>query len=152
MKYTLLLFLLFAFALPCVAQKENPNYDSTLAKRLGAPENGMKKYYLVILKTGTAQVDDKAVRDSLFAGHFANMLAMAKAKKLIVAGPIAKNDQQFRGIFIIDAATREEVAALLKGDTAIASKVLEPEIFEWYGSAALPEYLPADDKVWKKRN
>lgn len=23
------------------------------------------------------------------------------------------------------------------------------EIFTWYGSAALPEYLPAADKIWK---
>ncbi len=68
-------------------QNANPEYDSTLAAQLGADERGMKMYVLVILKTGPNDVQDKALRDSLFAGHFSNMNRMAKENKLVVAGP-----------------------------------------------------------------
>ena len=36
-----------------LGQKTNPNYDSTLAAKLGADDYGMKKYVFVILKTGS---------------------------------------------------------------------------------------------------
>ena len=39
--------------------------------------------------------------------------------------------------------------ALLRSDPAIANGLLAYDVFTWYGSAALPEYLPASDKVWK---
>jgi hypothetical protein len=77
----ILMALLLILTLGSAAQKLNPVYDSTLAKRLGADEYGMKKY-------------------------------------------------------------------LIK-DPAIASHFLEPELYEWYGSAALPEYLPADKIIQK---
>jgi uncharacterized protein YciI len=70
-------------------------------------------------------------------------------KKLIVAGPMVKNEKSYRGIFILDVATTEEAKLLLETDPAIKAKFLEPEFYEWYGSAALPEYLEASDKVWK---
>jgi len=28
---------------------------------------------------------------------------------------------------------------------------LDMELFSWYGSAALPEYLPFSDKIWKAK-
>ena len=37
----------------------NPNYDPVLAEKLGGDDSGMKKYILVILKTGTNQTTDK---------------------------------------------------------------------------------------------
>jgi uncharacterized protein YciI len=146
----ILLAALLAAAVPSTAQVGNPNYDSTLAKRLGANDYGLKKYYLVILRTGTGKAEDKHVSDSLFAGHFANMKKMLDLKKLIVAGPIVRDDRQVRGIFVIDAASREELTTLLDGDLAIRAKLLEPDVYEWFGSAALPEYLPAADKIWKQ--
>lgn len=149
MKLPIALFMVLFLATPSPGQSDNPAYDSTLAKRLGADDYGLKKYFLVILKTGAVQMDDKAVKDSLFAGHFNNMNAMVEQKKLIVAGPIAKNEKQYRGIFILDAATPEEVQALLAGDPAVSAKLLEAEIFQWFGSAALPEYLPAADRIWR---
>jgi hypothetical protein len=44
-----------------------------------------------------------------------------------------------------------EAEALLKTDPAIENGLLEPEIYEWYGSAALPEYLKYVDKATKKK-
>jgi len=45
----------------------------------------------------------------------------------------------------------EEANALLQLDPAIKAKVFDTELFKWYGSAALPEYLKAHSKIEKKR-
>ncbi len=130
---------------------QNPNYDSTLAKKLGGDDFGMKRYYLVILKSGDNLVKDKAYRDSCFRSHFDNMKAMQASGKLIVSGPITSNNIGYRGIFILDAKNRDEVNNLLKGDASINVKIFEPEILEWYGSSALPLYIEHTDKIWKKK-
>jgi uncharacterized protein YciI len=130
-------------------QQVNPNYDSTLAKTLGADKYGMKMYVMVILKTGSNNVQDKATRDSLFAGHQKNIRKLAGMKKLIVAGPFSENDRSYRGIFILDVRSFEEAKTLLSADPTIKEKIFEPEFFHWYGSAALPEYMPVYDKIWK---
>jgi uncharacterized protein YciI len=133
-----------------MAQTKNPNYDAELAKTLGGDEYGMKKYVLVILKTGTNTTTDKAVTDSLFRGHMDNIGRLVELNKLIVAGPLGKNDLTYRGIFILNVTTFEEANELLETDPAIKEKLLTPELFNWYGSAALPEYLKASDKIWEK--
>jgi uncharacterized protein YciI len=133
-----------------MAQKTNPNYDSDLATKLGADDYGMKKYIFVILKTGSNESKDKILKDSCFAGHFNNINRLVEERKLIVAGPIFKNEKSYRGIFILDVSTLEEANIILETDPAIKAKFLEPEVYEWYGSAALPEYLEASDKVWKE--
>jgi uncharacterized protein YciI len=132
-----------------MSQKTNPNYDSNLATKLGADDYGMKKYILVILKTGSNVSDNKAFKDSCFSGHLNNINRLVKEKKLIVAGPMVKNEKSYRGIFILDVSTIEDANLLLETDPAIKAKFLEPELYEWYGSAALPEYLETSDKVWK---
>lgn len=141
--------LILLCSLSLVAQNDNPNYDAALASKLQADDYGMKSYVLVILKTGTNETVNKSFRDSCFAGHFSNMNKMKAENKLIVAGPIGKNEMAYRGIFILNVATIEEAKDLIKNDPAIDSKILIAELYEWYGSAALPEYLNASDKVWK---
>ncbi len=133
------------------AQADNPKYDKAYADSLGADENGMKMYVLVILKTGTAKVTDKATLDGIFKGHMQNIKRLAANGKLIVAGPLEKNEQAYRGIFIFNVKTLEEARALVDTDPAIISKVLAADLFNWYGSAALPEYLKFQDKVEKKK-
>lgn len=148
------LLLLVAFALPVMglfAQKSNANYNEALAKKLNADDLGMKMYVLAILKTGNNKVADKTLRDSLFAGHFANINRLVSLKKLIVAGPLEKNDKAYRGIFILDVNSIEEAKQLLDSDPTIKQNIFEVEYFNWYGSAALPEYLDAADKIWKKK-
>jgi uncharacterized protein YciI len=111
----------------------------------------MKQYTLVILKTGTAKIDRKETVDSLFQGHMENIQRMAAAGKLMVAGPIKKNDKTYRGIFILNVKTTEEANELLAKDPAIKEKLLEAELYQWYGSSALPMYLPFHNKVEKKK-
>jgi len=149
---TLLFFSLFFFRI-MVAQGQaiNPEYDASLAKKLGSDEYGMKQYVLVILKTGSNQLEKGARRDSLFAGHMKNIIRLVALKKMVVAGPLEKNDKSYRGIFILDVTTLEEASKILETDPTIREKVLEPELFLWYGSAALPEYLKTADKLWQKR-
>ena len=130
----------------------NPNYDASLAEKLGGDEYGMKRYFLVILKTGTHTLTDKEFIGEQFRGHMNNIQRLVEEKKLIVAGPLGKNEKKYRGIFILDnIQTEQEAKELLQTDPAIKSGLLDYEIYSWYGSAALPEYLPASDKIWKSR-
>lgn len=132
-----------------IGQKINPVYDSVLAKSLGADDYGMKSYVLVILKTGSNITTDKAFTDSCFSGHMTNITRLVETGELIVAGPLGKNDHSYRGIFILNVNSIEKAEELLQTDPAISSKLLDAELFKWYGSAALPEYLPVSDKIWK---
>jgi len=149
MKYRLLVLLLLSFSLSATCQTENPNFDKLLADSLGGDDYGMKPYILVILKTGPKKIEDKKVLDSLFKGHMDNISVMASNGKLIVAGPLGKNDKRYRGIFILNVKTIEEAKVLLDSDPTIKEKVLEAELFNWYGSAALPTYLPNHKKIEK---
>ena len=131
-------------------QSSNNIYDAKLAKQLGADDYGMKSYYLVILKTGKNKNKDKAAISKAFAGHMQNIKSLAAEGKLIVAGPISKNRKNYRGIFILNAVNETEVMEMLLADAAIREKYLEPEIYKWYGSAALPLYLEKSAKISKK--
>jgi len=128
----------------------NPNYDQILAEKLGGDEYGMKSYFLVILKTGRNTTTDKELINQSFRGHLDNINKLAEEGKLIVAGPLSKNENNYRGIFILNnLESIENAKELLQTDPAIKSELLDYEIFTWYGSAALPEYLPVSDKIWK---
>ncbi len=149
MRYLLLIVSFFVFAQLTSAQTVNPDYDSTLAKKLGADDYGMKSYVFVILKTGSNTTTDKAFIDSCFSGHMANIVQLVNEGKLIVAGPLGKNDNTYRGIFIFNVNTIEEARKLVETDPAVNSKLLEADLYNWYGSAALPEYLEASQKIGK---
>lgn len=145
----------FAFALLCLvcsaAQAQNPDYNKTLADSLGADEYGMKSYVLVMLKTGAAKITDQQKVSELFRGHLDNIGKLAQAGKLVVAGPLGKNDNTYRGIFILDVKTLDEAKALLQTDPAVKAQLLDAELYQWYGSAALPTYLPVHSQIEKIR-
>lgn len=143
------IFSVFVFLSVLFAQ--NPVYDAKLAGELGADDYGMKSYILVILKTGSNKTTEKAFIDSCFAGHMNNMELLVEQNKLIVAGPIGKNENKYRGLFILNVKTTAEAENILITDPAIKEKLLDYELYNWYGSAALPVYLEAADKVWKTK-
>lgn len=135
-----------------VSSGQNPHYDEDLAKRLGADDYGMKSYFLVILKTGPTVSADAEFIGKSFRGHMDNINRLAKEGQLVVAGPLSKNEREYRGIFILhNIATLEVVKEILQTDPAISNGILDYEIFGWYGSAALPEYLPVHDKISKSK-
>jgi len=130
----------------------NPNYDQVLAEKLGGDDYGMKSYFFVILKTGSNTTTDKEFVNKCFRGHLENISRYVDAGKLIVAGPFENNENNYRGLFILDnITTKVEAKELLETDPAIKNDLLDYEIYTWYGSAALPEYLPTSDKVWKRK-
>jgi uncharacterized protein YciI len=133
------------------AQSDNPQYNKALADSLGADDHGMKMYVLVMLKTGTNTTATKAKTDSLFRGHMANINRLANEGKLVVAGPFRKNDKNYRGLFIFNVKTLEEANTLLQTDPAIQEKLLDADLLQWYGSAALPLYLKMHEQVEKKK-
>lgn len=147
MKY----FLILLMSLEGFAIAQNPNYDEELAKKLGADDYGMKNYIFVILKTGSNQSTNKAFVDSCFKGHMSNMGVLVEQGKLIVAGPFGKNEKSYRGLFILNAKDFEEAQTILQSDPAIKENLLEAELYKWYGSAALPEYLKTVDKIQKSK-
>jgi uncharacterized protein YciI len=128
----------------------NPNYNISLAEKLGGDEFGMKAYYLVILKTGINKTEDKEYINTNFRGHIDNINRLVDEGKLIIAGPLGKNENSYRGIFILNnLKSIEEAKEILQTDPTIKNGLLDFEIYNWYGSAALPEYLTISDKIWK---
>ena len=133
-----------------VNDTQNPNYDRELATNLRADDYGMKSYFFVILKTGKADQTDAAFVQKCFRGHMENINRLVQEKKLIVAGPFGKNEESYRGLFILnDIKNKEEAMVLLNTDPAVKEGLLDVMILDWYGSAALPEYLEAADRIWK---
>lgn len=150
LKLILIIALLVPLADISKAQTINPQLDTALAKKLGADTYGMKSYVFVLLKSGTNKTTNKAFVDSCFRGHMANIGRLADDKKLIIAGPFGKNEGDLRGLFILNVNTIEEANELLITDPAIKANLLKTEVYPWYGSAAISEYLQFHDKIWKE--
>jgi uncharacterized protein YciI len=131
------------------ASTSPPPYDEALAKRLGADERGMKRYVLVILKTGPKEPASEAERSKLFNGHMANIKRLAAEGKLVVAGPLAKNERQYAGIYVLNVAAVAEVDALMATDPAVAAGAFAYEAYSWYGSAALQEVTGIHGRIDK---
>ena len=143
----------FTYKLIRVNKESNKSeYNEELAKSLNADEYGMKSYFFVVLKTGSNQTKDKEAINLAFKGHMDNINRLAKEKKLIVAGPFGKNDDQIRGLFILDnIKSIEDAKSVLETDPAIKSGFLSYQIYPWYGSAALPMYLPYSEQISKQK-
>ena len=151
MRILYILVIIAGSAFNLLAQNSNTEYNKALADSLGSDEYGMKMYQFVILKTGPNTIADKDSVKLLFKGHMDNINKLVKDGYLIVAGPFGKNDKQYRGLFIFKAADKNETERLLITDPAIKSGLLAYEIFDWYGSAALPMYLPYSEKIAKQK-
>lgn len=136
----------------CAARQVDPvgpeaSMDASAATRPAAcPAPGagtleMKAYFLVLLRRGPAWTPEKTPETAkLFEGHMANIIAMGKTGKLVIAGPIDAPEADrtaVAGVFIFDVPTRAEVDAMIAKDPAIAARRLVPEILPWYGPAGL---------------
>lgn len=150
-KFFLLCMVMFSYSLIINGQTVNENYDPILADSLGADDYGMKSYVFVILKTGTKNIEDSELRSKLFRGHMDNISRLVKEKKLVVAGPFGKNDKTYRGLFILNVRTLEEAKILCDSDPAVEAGIFDVEMFEWYGSAALGEYIKISERISKTK-
>lgn len=95
------------------------------------PRYEMKQYYFVMLLKGENRNQDSATAARIQQGHLDNMERLAKMGKLLVAGPFGDNSD-WRGIFIFDCPTKEEVEKYLKEDPAISSGRLSYRIHPWW--------------------
>lgn len=128
----------------------NPAYDAELAKSLGADELGMRRYVLVILKTGPTPLPQGAERTEMFKGHSANINRLAAEGKLAVAGPLDGVEGR-RGLFILAVADIDEAKRHVGTDPVIAKGEMVAEYHAYYGSAALMLVNATHDKVAKKK-
>jgi uncharacterized protein YciI len=148
-KKLLLILLLIVIDFTAIqAQTADSKYDSVLAKKLNADGYGMKNYILVLLKPGSNTSASKATEDSIFHGHLNNITRLANTGELVLAGPFGKNDL-YRGLFVLNVTSFDAARKLLETDPAIKAKVLEPEMYLWYGSASLQELTKIHQKIQK---
>jgi uncharacterized protein YciI len=143
-------------ALPAVSQCQSsattarPAFDPELARSVGADELGMRRYVLVVLKTGPRRVPDGPARDEMFRGHFANINRLSAAGKLVLAGPLDGVDG-WRGLFVLAAADLDAARAMVADDPVIVEGEMVAEYHTFYGSAALMLLRDAHEKVAKQR-
>lgn len=130
-------------------EKAKPKFDAELAKTVGADEFGMRKYVLVILKSGPNKIPEGKERNEMFKGHQANINRLAAEGKLAVAGPLDGVDG-WRGLFILAVAEIEEAKKLVATDPVIIKGEMVAEYHKHYGSAALMLVNEAHKKVEKK--
>ncbi len=96
-------------------------------------ENTIRQYWFVMLLKGENRTQDSATAVKIQDGHMANIRRLYADGKLKVAG-LFGDDGIWRGIFIFDCETKEEVEQLLNTDPAIASGRLAYELYPWYTS------------------
>lgn len=114
--FILILFISFSSS----AQQKAPEYPN------------IKQYYFVMLTRGpNSSSIDSLELEKIQAGHMANIRKMAETGKLQIAGPFG-DDGNWRGIFIFDVKSENEVKELLKNDPAIQAGRLSYEIHPWW--------------------
>ena len=145
-RYLMICLIMFTTSVVC-AQNENPNFDKALADSLGADEYGMKSYVLAILKAGSNESKDENFLNTVFRGHMENIGRLSAQGMLSLAGPFGANNKNYRGIYIFNVKTIPEAEELIKTDPAIEQKVLEAELYEWYGSAAIATHLDVHKRI-----
>lgn len=101
------------------------------SKTADSSKHVMKQYYFVMLTKGNNRTQDSITVAQIQKAHLENIDRLAKAGKIIVAGPFG-DDGNWRGIFIFDATSFEEVKELLQTDEAIKSGRLTYEIHPWW--------------------
>lgn len=136
---------------PAQAQPvQNPQYDEALATQFGADELGMRKYVLVILKTGPRRMPDGPERDEMFRGHFANMRRLSEEGRLVLAGPLDGVDG-WRGLFVFAVPGIDEARALAATDPVLVHGEMVAEYHRFYGSAALVGLAAVHERLGKKK-
>jgi uncharacterized protein YciI len=91
----------------------------------------MTTYYFAFLRRGpkwTAQRTPET--DKLQADHLANINAMARAGKLVIAGPF-ENAGDYAGVFVFKVDSIDEARALAEGDPTVKAGRLVIDVHPW---------------------
>jgi uncharacterized protein YciI len=127
-----------------------PRSAAALARSLGADERGMRRYVLVILKTGPMRVPAGPERDEMFKGHFANINRLSAEGLLAYAGPLDGVDGR-RGLFVLAVADIDEARKHVATDPVIVKGEMVAEYHVHYGSAALMLVRDAHARIAQQR-
>lgn len=122
-----------ALAQPATSNNHHPK-TFTMPSCPGCTDSvTVKQYYFVMLTSGPDRdkIKDAAAISKLQEGHMANIRRLYKEGKLLLAGPFG-DDKQWRGIFVFDCETQEEVEQLLATDPMIKAGRLAYEIHPWW--------------------
>ena len=131
-------------------QTVNVEYDSTLAKKLGADEYGMKEYVMVILNTGTVQTKDMSERNKIISAHMKTIDNWTQEGKVVFTGPFMQ-ENNLQEIYILEVKPIDEAKKLTETDPAVQSGMYTVEYHLWYGPAALQEISPLNKALQKKK-
>ena len=133
MRKSLILILgLFAILMAQFTQAQSEK-DKKNDKVKAPKEDGyeMKQYFFVMLLEGKNRTQDSTTAAKIQEGHIANINRLAGLGKIMVAGPFGDRGN-WKGLFIFDAASKEEVEGLLKTDPAVSSGRLDYDIRPWW--------------------
>ena len=99
----------------------------------------MRYYVMVFLRTGPPRPVEPREKETLQAGHMANMERLHAEGKLILAGPF-KDGGDLEGLFLLNTESLEEARAWCDSDPAIATGDLRAELVKWYSAKGIGIY------------
>src|SRR4030095_2430543 len=106
-----------------------------------APAQPLKQttYYLGFLRRGPKWTPDKTSEtEKLQAAHMANINAMAKTGKLVIAGPF-ENAGEYAGVYVFKVGSLDEAKQLAESDPAVKAGRLVTDVHPWLlGEGSLP--------------
>jgi len=123
----------------------------------GGPDAGaeappaMERYTLVLLKRPTDGGAKVADPEALQRQHIGHLQAMARAGKLVVAGPFDdQTDPRLRGMCLYRTSL-EETRRLAHEDPAVKAGRLEVEAFSWWVEKGAMTFPIAEAMAREKR-
>ena len=143
MRYIIpVLFMLTCCLYVANAQQKDP--EKANRKNDQKPPYDIRKYFFVMLTAGANRTQDSVTRAKLQEGHLNNITRLYNEGIIKVAGPFGDNGN-WKGIFIFDCASREDVEKYLQTDPAISSGSLAYEVHPWYTSP-IRSFVPGKPK------
>jgi len=135
MKYTLRVGIVTMLICCCAftrAQSVNKtDADGSMSVKIGDSTFVIKQYFFVMLSDGPNRSQDSITAEKIQAAHLKNISRLAQMGKLLVAGPFG-DDGKWKGIFIFNCKTKEEVEELVKTDPAVSAGRLNYELHPWW--------------------
>ena len=90
--------------------------------------------FIYVLRPIPALLDQKnwtEKEEKITARHFANLQALLKEGKLILAGKTGGLDEKTFGIVILETSSEEEAISIMNRDPAISEGIMRGELFPY---------------------
>lgn len=134
MRTLIILSILLCFPLLSVAQvKVDDQGFETFEMTEGDTTFVMKKYFLVLLKSGDQRNQDEREAAKIQTAHLAHMDSLANLGQLDMAGPMGDNGD-LKGIVVLRVPTMERAKACVQADPAVRAGRLSYELHPWWAA------------------